>query len=251
MRGAEPPRGSTRSNSETCERGGGPPAPRPVVHHEPRPSTSRPCRRPADRPGRRFFLLLDDERFGREQEPGDRRRVLQRRAGDLGRVDDARLHQVLVRVGERVEAERVVLRTRAPSRRRSSLRRPRSCTIMRIGSSMARRMMSTPICSSASPSLRFLSARWRAEQRHAAARDDALFDGRAGRVQRVLDAGLLLLHLGLGGRADLDHGDAAGQLGQPLLELLLVVVGRASSRSATRISLDAALDLACRRRRRR
>ena len=44
-------------------------------------------------------------------------------------------------------------------------------------------------------------------------------------MQGVLDAGLLLLHLGLGGRADLDHGDAAGQLGQPLLELLAVVVG--------------------------
>jgi hypothetical protein len=40
----------------------------------------------------------------------------------------------------------------------------------------------------------------------------------------VLDAGLLLLHLGLGGRADLDRRDAAGELRQPLLELLAVVV---------------------------
>jgi hypothetical protein len=43
-------------------------------------------------------------------------------------------------------------------------------------------------------------------------------------VQRVLDAGLLLLHLDLGGGADLDDGHAAGELGQALLELLAVVV---------------------------
>ena len=35
---------------------------------------------------------------------------------------------------------------------------------------------------------------------------------------------LLLLQLDLSGRADLDHRDAAGQLGQPLLELLAVPV---------------------------
>ncbi len=58
----------------------------------------------------------------------------------------------------------------------------------------ARRMMLTPYCCSPS-SLSFSSDRQRADERHAAARDDALFDGRAGRVERVLDAGLLLLHL--------------------------------------------------------
>ena len=36
---------------------------------------------------------------------------------------------------------------------------------------------------------------------------------------------LLLLQLHLGGGADLEDGDAAGQLGQALLELLPVVVG--------------------------
>src|SRR4029079_9602719 len=46
-----------------------------------------------------------------------------------------------------------------------------------------------------------------------------------GRLEGVLDAVLLLLHLGLGGSADLDHRDAAGQLGQPLLQLLAVEVG--------------------------
>ena len=66
----------------------------------------------------------------------------------------------------------------------------------------------------------------RAEQRDAAAGDDAFLERRARRVQRVLDAVLALLHLGLGRGADLDDRDAAGELREPLLELLLVVVGR-------------------------
>ena len=67
--------------------------------------------------------------------------------------------------------------------------------------------------------------RLRPEQRDAAAGDDALFDRGLGRLHRVLDAVLLLLELDLGGRADLDDRDAAGQLGEALLELLAVVVG--------------------------
>ena len=62
------------------------------------------------------------------------------------------------------------------------------------------------------------------QQRDAAAGHDALLERRAGRLQRVLDAVLLLLHLRLGGRADLHHGDAAGELGQALLELLAIEV---------------------------
>jgi hypothetical protein len=47
----------------------------------------------------------------------------------------------------------------------------------------------------------------------------------------VLDAVLLLLELDLGGRADLDDGHAAGQLGETLLELLAVPVGVGVRRS--------------------
>jgi hypothetical protein len=63
-------------------------------------------------------------------------------------------------------------------------------------------------------------------QRHAAADDDAFLNRGAGRVQRVVDAVLALLHLDFGGAADADHRDAAGELRQPLLQLLLVVVRR-------------------------
>ena len=76
--------------------------------------------------GRLVFLLLHHHALGGEQKAGDRRGVLQRRAGDLGRVDDAGLDQILVGIGRGVVAEVLVLRLLAPWRRRSSPRRPRS-----------------------------------------------------------------------------------------------------------------------------
>ena len=74
------------------------------------------------------FLLrmLGDHRLGGDQQAGDRSRVLQRRAHDLGRVDDAGRDEVLVLLVLGVEAEGVGLRSPGPCRPRSSLRRRRS-----------------------------------------------------------------------------------------------------------------------------
>src|SRR5207253_7787330 len=79
-------------------------------------------------------------------------------------------------------------------------------------------------------------------ERDTAARHDALLDRSAGRVQRVLDPGLLLLHFGLGGRAHIDHRDAARQLREPLLQLLLVVIRRGLLDRRADLA-DAALDV--------
>src|SRR4029453_10999990 len=68
-----------------------------------------------------------------------------------------------------------------------------------------------------------------------AAGDDAFLDGRARGMQRILDAGFALLHLGFRGGADTDDGHTARELGQAFLELLAVVV--------TRGLLDLAADL--------
>ena len=87
------------------------------------------------------------------------------------------------------------------------------------------------------------------DEGRAAAGDDALLDGRAGRRDRVLDAVLALLELDLGGRADLDDADAAGQLGQPLLQLLAVPVGVGVLDLPADLR-DAGVDLALRRGRR-
>jgi hypothetical protein len=84
--------------------------------------------------------------------------------------------------------------------------------------------MSTPICSSRSSSLKSARARLRAKEGDTAARDDALLDRRAGRVERVLDAVPSSPSAHLGGGADLDQRHTAGELREPLLELLTVVV---------------------------
>ncbi len=57
-----------------------------------------------------------------------------------------------------------------------------------------------------------------------AACNDAFLDGGTRGVQRVFDASLLFLHLDFGRGADLDHRNAAGELGHALLQLFLVVV---------------------------
>jgi hypothetical protein len=81
------------------------------------------------------------------------------------------------------------------------------------------------------------------DERHATTGDDALLDGSLGVANGVLDAVLALLELDLGGRADLDHRNAAGQLGQALLQLLAVVVGVRLLDLGTDL-VDPALDLA-------
>src|SRR5439155_26487661 len=64
---------------------------------------------------------------------------------------------------------------------------------------------------------------YRANQGDAAAGQNALGHGSTCRVQGVFHAALLLLHVGLGRRADANDGHAAGELGQPFAELFLVV----------------------------
>ena len=86
---------------------------------------------------------------------------------------------------------------------------------MRVGASSARARIRRPVRSS--PVARRLlgpDRLDRAQQREAAARDDALGDRGLGRADRVLERLLAALGLGLGRGADADHGDAAGQLGE-------------------------------------
>src|SRR5436190_679300 len=61
-----------------------------------------------------------------------------------------------------------------------------------------------------------------AQQRDAAARQNAFLDRRARGVHRIVHAVLALLHLDLGRAADADHRDAARELGETLLQLLTV-----------------------------
>ena len=96
--------------------------------------------------------------------------------------------------------------------------------MIRSGSRSARATMSAPTRCGALE-LERLDGGDRPQQRDATADDDAFLDRRARGRERILDARLALLHLHLGGGADLDDRDATGEPGEPLLELLAVPVG--------------------------
>src|SRR2546430_5134029 len=182
-----------------------------------------------------LLLLLHHHALGGEEQSRDGRGVLQRRAGDLGRVDDAGRDQILVLVGLGVVAVVQLGRLlHLPHDDRALRTRVLNDDPDRLLERAADDLDPGLLVVIGAPDLveRLLAP----QERHAAARHDALLDRGAGRVQRVLDSGLLLLHLDLGGRADIDHCDPARQLREPLLQLLLVVIRRGL--------LDRGLDLA-------
>src|SRR6266498_3528453 len=178
----------------------------------------------AGRGGRRLLLLglVGDDRLGGEEQPGDRGRVLERGPGHLGRVDDPRLEQVDVLAGGRVEAM-AGLHSTDPLDHHAALEAG-------VDGDLLQRLLERAAHDHRAGRLvtdqvDLVQRVLRPQQGHAAAGDDALLHRRAGVGDGVLDAVLLLLELDLGGRADLDHAHPTGQLREPLLELLAVVVG--------------------------
>ena len=101
---------------------------------------------------------------------------------------------------------------------------PALIAIWRAGDCSALRTISTPVFWSSLLGADLLQGLAGTQQRDAAARQDAFLDRGAGGMHRVVDAILALLHLDLGRAADADHRNAAGELGQTLLQLLTVVV---------------------------
>src|SRR5262245_5653944 len=163
-----------------------------------------------------------DEALGREQHARDRHLVLERGADDLRRVDDAELDHVAVALlGGVVAVGALVLLDVADDDRAVEPRVLRD----RAGRELQRALHDADAERAVALELHLGERGGRADERDSAAGDDALLVRGARRVQRVLDAGLLLLHLGLARGADLDLRYAARELREPLLELLLVVVG--------------------------
>src|SRR4051794_17412770 len=166
---------------------------------------------------------LGDDGLGREDVLRDRGGVLQRRARDHRRVDDALGDEVDDLTGRRVQAltllglpdvvdddralEAGVLRDLAEGLLERAQDDAGAGALVVVGDAVD------------------VDRGRGAQERDAAAGHDALLERRAGRLEGVLDAVLLLLHLRLGGRADLHDGDAAGELGEALLELLAIEVG--------------------------
>src|SRR5215213_7806928 len=165
---------------------------------------------------------LRDDGLGGQDVLGDRRGVLQRRARDHGGVNDARADQVDHLAGGGVQAlacgrlADVVDDDRALEA--GVLRDLAERLLERADDDLRARLLVLDV------ERVEVDRVDRLEQRDPAPGDNSLFQGRAGRLEGVLDAVLLLLHLRLGGRADLHDGDAAGELGEALLELLAIEV---------------------------
>src|SRR5213592_1556684 len=182
-----------------------------------------------------LLLLLHHHALGGEEQSRDGRGVLQRGAGDLGGVDDAGRDQILVLVGLGVVAEVELGRLlHLPDDDRALgarvLNDDPDWFLERPADDLDAGLL---VVIGAPDLLEGLPA---PQERDTAARHDALLDRGAGRVQCVFDPGLLLLHFGLGGRTHIDDRDAARELREPLLQLLLVIVRRGL--------LDRGLDLA-------
>src|SRR5215207_3064030 len=171
----------------------------------------------------RLLLGLGHHDVGGDDEAADGGRVLQGAPRDHRRVYDPGRDQVLVLTGEGVEADGVALPPH--------LVHDDGAVGPGVLGDLTDRLLERPMDDArAGP----LVAVERVEQlghrllgvqeRDASAGHDALLQGRPGRREGVLDAVLLLLELGLGCGTDLDDGDAAGQLGEPLLQLLAVEV---------------------------
>src|SRR5665647_1495598 len=161
--------------------------------------------------------------FGGDQQSRDRRRVLDRRTDHLGGVDDALLDEVAVFAGLRVEAVsiRLVLEDLADDDGTVFARVDRDLA-RRPGQRLAHDLdAGLLVVVLGAQALELLGS---TQQGDAAARYDAFFNGRTGRMHRVVHAILALLDFDFGRAADADHRDAARELGQTLLQLLTVVV---------------------------
>src|SRR4051794_30111210 len=182
---------------------------------------------------------LGDDRLRGEDVLADGRGVLQRRARDHRRVDDAGLDEVGDLTGGRIQTL-------------AGLRLTDVVDDDRALETGVERDLTERLLERAEHDLRARSlvvlepveadVGRGAQKRDAAARHDALLEGGAGGLQRVFDAVLLLLHLGLGGSADLDDRDTTGQLREALLELLAIEV-RVGVLDLDLDLVDATLDL--------
>src|SRR4029079_12054145 len=159
-----------------------------------------------------------------DQQAGNRGCVLKRGADDLGRVDHAGFDEVLILFGLGVEALGRVIAF-------EQLARDDRAVMAGVAGNLAdqgRQRLADNVDAAGLVVIGAVHALERlggVEERGTAARNDAFLDRGAGRVKRVIDAVLALLDLDLGSTADLDHGYAAGKLGQPLLQLLAIIVG--------------------------
>ena len=147
---------------------------------------------------------------------------MQSRAGDLGRIDNARLDEIFECAGLGVESEIVlVVVANLPDYDRTFVAGIARDLAQRLFGRAANDVNTDLLIAFRLESGEDLTG---AEQCNTTARNDAFFDGCTGCMQSVFDTRLLFLHLSFGSSTDLDDGNTAGEFGQAFLQLFTIVV---------------------------
>src|SRR5450755_2500619 len=189
-----------------------------------------------------FLRRLSDHDFRREQQTRNRSGVLQSQTRDLGRIQDAQFDHIAVLARRSVVAEGALALTDSVQHHSGVFTGVRHNLTQRLFDRAGQNLDARGLIFVGANQL--LDGLQRAHQRHAAAWNHALFDGRTSRVQCVFNAGLLFLHFDFGRGTDFDHGHTAGELGNTLLQFFLVVIGgRFLDLLAN--ALDTAFDVRC------
>ena len=173
--------------------------------------------------GRIRLGMLGDRRFGGHNQARDGRCVLKRRAHDLGRVDDTELHEIAELAGLRVVAVAIFLRIEQLANHHGAVAAGVVDDLARWRLDRLAHNIDAGLLVGIGD-LHAVERLYGAQQGDASARRNALFHGRTGRVEGVVDAILLLLNLDFRRAPDADHRDAARELGKTLLQLFAVVI---------------------------
>ena len=169
--------------------------------------------------------FIDDHDFSGRHEAGNRRGVSEGSADDLGGVKNAVGGHIHVLADERVVANVSVglLEELADDDSARDARVVCDC-LARHPNRLFDDLSADLVVNVGGVVLDGAKVLGGVEKRRSAAGDDTLLDSRASSVEGIRDAIFLLADFDLAGTADLDDGDAARELGEALLELLLLVL---------------------------
>src|SRR5207244_4888320 len=170
-----------------------------------------------------FVRNFRDEGFRRKHQGRDGGSVLKGRTGHLGRIENTSRDHVGVVFGFGIESEVWLFR-------RANFAHSDRTFVAGVGNDQPDGLFESTLHYSYADLLvafefQLFKSRNGAQECDATARYDTFFHSSTGRMHRIFDARLLLLHFRLGRRADLDDSHTADKLRQPLLQLFAIVVG--------------------------
>src|SRR3989454_106830 len=164
-----------------------------------------------------------DEGFRCEHQGRDGGSVLKGRTGHLGRIENTGRDHVGIVFGFGIESEVWLFRL-------ANFAHNDRTFVAGVGNDQPDGLFESTLHYSYADllvafELQLFKSRNRAQECDSTARYDTFVHSSTGRMHRVFDARLLLLHFRLGRRADLDDRHTADELRQPLLQLFAIIVG--------------------------